>query len=129
MIPFHEVALLIFLFGITFTLILPSVCKDLGFSAYFVPSKADKIVIDHANDLRVLKAKQTLRDLESSFNPDENPAAKPNKRLRPFGIAKRDQLEFAIVVVSVRRRSNPRYLLQTAVRLMVEVQRNSYLDS
>ena len=124
MIPFHEVALLIFLFGITFTLILPSVCKDLGFSAYFVPSKADKIVIDHANDLRVLKAKQTLRDLESSFNSDENPAAKPNKRLRPFGIAKRDQLEFAIVVVSVRRRSNPRYLLQTAVRLMVEVQRD-----
>ena len=126
MIPFHEVALLIFLFGVTFTLILPSVCKDLGFSVYFVPSKADKIVVDRANEMRVLKAEQTLHDLESSFNPGEpNPAAEPIiKRLHPFRITRRDRLEFAIVVVSVRRRSNPRYLLQTAVRLMAEVRRD-----
>lgn len=125
MIPFHEVVLLIFLFGVTFTLILPSVCKDLGFSVYFVPSEADKILIDHENEMRVLKAEQKLRHLESSFdNGAENPGAAKPMRLHLFGIRRRDPLEFAIVVVSVRRRSNPRYLLQAAVRLMTAVQRD-----
>lgn len=112
--PFHEVLLLIFLFGVTFLLVLPSVCKNLGFSVYFMPSEADKVAIDHENEIRVLKAKQNLLDIASGF-PNKNTGAEWRQGF---------PVDFAIVVVSVRRLSNPHYLLQTAARLMAEVQRD-----
>lgn len=116
MTTFHEILFLTCLFGLTFIFILPSVCENLGFSMYFISSKVNTVIIDNENDARVRKAKQTLNHLASGF-PDENLTT---KQLH----AKKSGLDFAIVVVSVHRRSNPHYLLQTASRLMLEVKRD-----
>lgn len=103
--PNFDILLLTVLYAVTFLILLPSVCKNLGFSKYFDPSNADKATIDRENDMRMKIANRSLANFEKLRRTDDEAAI----------------LDFVIVIVSVRRRYNPHYLLQSATRLLSEV--------
>ena len=116
----QELISLVLLFTVTFAVVLPMVCIELGFSWYYVPSRVDANIINHENNLRVQKATHQLASLTSLINPGSKNFIPSKQSSKPD-----EQLEFSIVIISTTRRGESHYLLQSSVRLIEEVQREN----
>lgn len=94
---------------ITFAFILPWLCQDLGFSLYYKSSQLTKDKLENINSKRTVEAYTFFSHLQAQasdvFSLNKPPFLKENLRI-------------AFVVVSVKRQSNPRYLLQVVARLL-----------
>lgn len=94
---------------ITFAFILPWFCQDLGFSLYYKSSKLTKDKLENINLQRTGEAFDFFSHLraqpQSVFSLNEPHFIEENIRI-------------AFVVVSVKRQSNPHYLLQVVACLL-----------
>ncbi|EDO44841.1 predicted protein [Nematostella vectensis] len=103
---FRWLLIMVYLYIATFMFFLPWFCRDLGFSMYYTKSDHTIDQLREVNRARTLKARDFLSSTSKLSIWDF------------FNGEKREDLEFAFIVVSVRRQENSNYLLQVAARLI-----------
>ena len=99
---------------LTFFVVLPKLCKNLAYSMYYNPPSDPYDNLNERNDKRTKEATGFFESISGSH------------KFVPYNYSERQhsKLEFSLVVVSVKRRADPHYLLQVVARLLPQVQRD-----
>lgn len=89
--------------------VLPRFCGDLGFSIFYNPTSSSYAQVAADNEKRADAASNYMLDHHEEFS------AELSDRLNASGT------EFCVLVISVRRPENPRYLTQVVARLIPQL--------
>lgn len=94
----------------TFIVVLPKLCRNLGYSMYYAAPVDPYERLNDRNDRRIEEANNIFKNY---FATDKYVPLNTQKRV--------SAIEFALIIVSVQRNKNPHYLLQVVARLLPQV--------